>query len=102
MSRPEIPGGFCSLCGKTNLAGLGQVIGICLDAAACHERQARRRHANTGEALIGDRICRNCGEKLFAHCTVHWLPCCPGQCREPRRRGGNHGGGRPPKKPEVT
>lgn len=50
-------------------------------------------------ALIGERLCANCGETLFRHCEVrgHW-PCCPGQCPgEPRGRGGNYGGGRPRK-----
>jgi hypothetical protein len=33
---------FCSLCGTTDPADLGDVIGICLDATACHQRQYRR------------------------------------------------------------
>lgn len=33
---------FCSLCGSTNPADLGKVIGICLDATACHQRQYAR------------------------------------------------------------
>lgn len=40
--RPAFPGAFCSLCGNTNVADLGQVIGICLDASACHRRQLDR------------------------------------------------------------
>jgi hypothetical protein len=31
---------FCCLCGNTSLKDLGQVTGICLDAEACHRRQA--------------------------------------------------------------
>ncbi len=38
--RPASPGAFCCLCGNTNVADLGQVIGICLDADACHRKQA--------------------------------------------------------------
>jgi len=37
---------FCCLCGNTNPRDLGQVIGICLDADACHERQAERLRRN--------------------------------------------------------
>lgn len=36
---PEL---FCTLCGSTNLADLGEHIGICLDATACHQRQYAR------------------------------------------------------------
>jgi hypothetical protein len=45
---------FCSLCGNTNSADLGPVIGICLDADACHDRQ---------DVLMNrDRItCGRCG-----------------------------------------
>jgi hypothetical protein len=33
----------CCLCGNTNEADLGRVIGICLDADACRERQYQAR-----------------------------------------------------------
>ena len=39
--RPAFPGAFCCLCGNRNVADLGQVIGICLDAGACHDRQKK-------------------------------------------------------------
>jgi hypothetical protein len=32
------------------------------------------------QRLIGDRKCENCHKRLFEHCTVHMLPCCPGKC----------------------
>jgi hypothetical protein len=32
------------------------------------------------EPKIGDRICVNCGQPLWDHCEVHFLPCCPGRC----------------------
>ena len=48
--RPAFPGAFCALCGSTDVAGLGEVIGICLDARACHERQ-RQVWARSREAL---------------------------------------------------
>lgn len=38
MSTP-----FCTLCGNTEPRDLGKVIGICLDAKACHRRQDRNR-----------------------------------------------------------
>ena len=41
---------FCSLCGRTDLAGLGEHIGICLDATACHQRQYRRLRDRADEA----------------------------------------------------
>ena len=34
---------FCSLCGNTDPGDLGAAIGICLNAKACHRRQARMR-----------------------------------------------------------
>jgi hypothetical protein len=53
---PEIPGGFCSLCGSTNPADLGVTIGICLDATACHQRQCRklRDRAEHAEDVVAE------------------------------------------------
>ena len=47
---------FCALCGSTNLADLGPMIGICLDATACHQRQyARlRERAEAAEAELAE------------------------------------------------
>lgn len=36
---------YCALCGNRNKNDLGKVIGICLDKAACHAREAARRNA---------------------------------------------------------
>jgi hypothetical protein len=33
---------FCALCGSTDLVGIGNDLGICLDARECHRRQAAR------------------------------------------------------------
>ena len=64
---------FCTLCGSTDPADLGEAIGICLDATACHRRQYARlrdraevaeaerdiaaaeavRHLNAADAEIG-------------------------------------------------
>lgn len=47
---------FCTLCGSTDPADLGSVIGICLDATACHQRQyARLRdRAEDAEARLAE------------------------------------------------
>jgi hypothetical protein len=37
---------FCSLCGSTDLAGLGGITGICLDKDECHRRQYVRLALN--------------------------------------------------------
>lgn len=40
----------CPLCGNTNEADLGEIIGICLDKDACHQRQyANARAAGARE-----------------------------------------------------
>ena len=46
---------FCTLCGTTDTAALGEVIGICLDAAACHRRQAERAEYR---AYVAEMIAR--------------------------------------------
>ena len=53
---PEVPGAFCSLCGNTNPADLGRVIGICLDKDACHQRQYAklRGRAEVAETKLAD------------------------------------------------
>lgn len=45
---------FCTLCGTTDPADLGEAIGVCLDAAACHQRQYRRLRdrAEAAEAQV--------------------------------------------------
>ena len=53
QDRPAIPGAFCCLCGNTSLADLGRVTGICLDADACHRRQAERRRTMPPRAVAG-------------------------------------------------
>ncbi len=46
---------FCTLCGTTDAAALGATIGICLDAEACHRRQAERREYR---AYVAEEIAR--------------------------------------------
>jgi hypothetical protein len=43
---------FCSLCGSTNPSDLGKVIGICLDATACHQRQYARLRDRADAATV--------------------------------------------------
>lgn len=59
---------FCTLCGNTNEADLGKVIGICLDKDACHQRQyALAKKAGAREER--ERIAK-LAEQTHATCTV--------------------------------
>lgn len=72
MSAP-----FCSLCGNTEAAGLGVMIGICLDAGACHRRQDRNREHRRWVAeeiarAIEESVCApdaRCAERFCPDCT---------------------------------
>lgn len=70
---------FCSLCGTTDEAALGETIGICLDADACHRRQAARREyrAYVAEMIaraIEDSVCEpgeQCANRFCPDCVKH-------------------------------
>ena len=70
---------FCSLCGTTDEAALGEAIGICLDADACHRRQAERREyrAYVAEMIaraIEDSVCEpgaQCADRFCPDCVRH-------------------------------
>jgi hypothetical protein len=54
-------GSFCCLCGNTSEADLGQVIGICLDADACHQRQreaGQKAYEDRRRAAFAQRVQR--------------------------------------------
>lgn len=61
---------FCSLCGTTDEATVGETIGICLDADACHRRQAERREYRA----IEDSVCEpgeQCANRFCPDCVKH-------------------------------
>jgi hypothetical protein len=70
---------FCSLCGTTDEAALGETIGICLDGDACHRRQAERREyrAYVAEMIaraIEDSVCEpgeQCANRFCPDCVKH-------------------------------
>ncbi len=68
---------FCSLCGNTDPGDLGAAIGICLNADACHRRQARNREHRAWVAeeiarAIEESVCEpggQCAERFCPDCT---------------------------------
>ena len=70
---------FCSLCGNTEPGDLGATIGICLNAEACHRRQAERREYRTYVAemiarAIEDSVCEpgeQCAGRFCPDCVKH-------------------------------
>lgn len=70
---------FCSLCGTTDATALGATIGICLNAEACHRRQAERREyrAYVAEMIaraIEDSVCgpgEQCADRFCRDCVRH-------------------------------
>lgn len=68
---------FCSLCGNTEPGDLGAVIGICLNAEACHRRQDRNREHRAWVAeeiarAIEESVCEpgdQCVERFCPDCT---------------------------------
>lgn len=71
---------FCAWCGTTDQdAQIGTAIGICLDAEACHRRQAERREyrAYVAEMIaraIEESVCapgKQCYERFCQDC-IRW------------------------------